>query len=215
MRLGPLAPLSLPAAEPPAINPFERPPEEKRDPSTDEAKDAGLPGSVELSNGQVLPGLISLTRDTRLKIYDERLERQRAVPLQAIKQIDCKVKREWIEREWRFKETASDEKVYTGRRYPVREYLHTITLADDRKITGPLSALVYLRPPRGSAPSSPSESPSARDKEARVEQFVLHKRDKGGVGQELKALVYVKRIRLGRQAYDEAERQREQKKHGP
>ena len=92
-----------------------------------------------------LPGLISLTRDMRLKIYDEKLQRQREIPLRAVKEIACNVKKEWMEREWRFKETTSNEKVYTGRSYPVREYLHTITLTDGRKITGPLSAIVYLR----------------------------------------------------------------------
>jgi hypothetical protein len=197
--VGLAAALTLPAAEPPAINPFERPPAEKADdPSSEDSKDdVSVPGCVELSNGILLPGLISLTRDMRLKIYDEKLERQREIPLRAVKKIACKVKKEWMEREWRFKETTSNEKIYTGRSYPVREYLHTITLADNRKITGPLSAIVYLRPPR-------EDTSQSRDKEPKVEQFVLHKRDKGKVGQELKSLVYVKQIRLGPDAFEEA-----------
>ena len=93
-----------------------------------EREDA-VPGYVELSDGSIHPGMIYLTRDKRLQIYDEKLQRQREVPLQAVKQIDCSVKREWMEKEWRFKETTSDEKIYTGRSYPAREYLHTITLA--------------------------------------------------------------------------------------
>ena len=107
------------AAEPPAINPFGKAPSERED---------AVPGYVELSDGSIHPGMIYLTRDKRLQIYDEQLQRQREVPLQAVKQIECSVKREWMEREWRFKETTSDEKVYTGRSYPAREYLHTITL---------------------------------------------------------------------------------------
>ena len=89
--------------------------------------------------------MIYLTRDKRLKIYDEQLQRQREVPLQAVKEIECKVKKEWMEKEWKFKETTSDEKIYTGRSYPAREYLHTITLRDGRTITGPLAAIVYVR----------------------------------------------------------------------
>jgi hypothetical protein len=38
--------------------------------------------------------------------------------LKAIARIDCTVIKEWIERGWRFKENASDEKYYTGRTYP-------------------------------------------------------------------------------------------------
>jgi hypothetical protein len=210
--LGLVAALGLQAAEPPAINPFERPAGEKKDEPAEEAKDAGVPGGVELSSGQVLPGLISLTRDARLKIYDEKLERQREIPLRAVKEIACQVKKEWMEREWRFKETTSNEKVYTGRSYPVREYLHTITLTDGRKITGPLAAIVYVRPPRDDVPSAGRNDPSARGKEPKVEQFVLHKRDKGAVGQELKSLLYVKRIRLGPDAFEDARNKQQENK---
>ncbi len=201
--LGLVAACSLRAGEPPAINPFERPAAEEQ------AKDAGLPGGVELSDGLVLPGLISLTRDARLRIYDEKLERQREIPLRVVKEISCQVKKEWMERQWRFKETASNEKVYTGRSYPVREYLHTITLTDGRKITGPLSAIVYVRPRSDEkSPSGKNSDPSARGKEPEVQQLVLHKRDKGDIGQELKSLVYVKRIRLGQEAFEEAKKKK-------
>ena len=131
------------AAEPPAINPFSPAPSQRDD---------AVPGCIELSDGSIHSGLIYLTRDKRLQIYDESVQRQREVPLQAVKQIDCTVKREWLEREWKFKETTSDEKLYTGRSYPAREYLHTITLKDGRTITGPLSAIVYVEP----SPTVPS-----------------------------------------------------------
>jgi hypothetical protein len=169
--------LSLLAAEPPAINPFGQ--------ATTERDDA-VPGSVELSDGSKHPGMIYLTRDKRLQIYDEKLQRQREVPLQAVKQIDCTVKKERLDKEWTFKETTSDEKIYTGRSYPMREYLHTITLKDGRTITGPLSAIVYIQP-KAAASAQPEP-----------ERFLLNKRNKGEPGQSLKELVYVKRIKLGK-----------------
>ena len=129
------------AAEPPALNPFG-PAVSQGEPERDDA----LPGCLELSDGSLHPGMIYLTRDKRLSVYDERLQRQREVPLQTVKQIECKVKKEWMEKEWKFKETTSDEKILTGRSYPAREYVHTITLRDGRTITGPLSAIVYVRP---------------------------------------------------------------------
>ena len=129
---------ALRAGEPPALNPFGQAPSERED---------AVPGYIELSNGAIRAGMIYLTRDKRLQIYDKQLERQREIPLQKVKKIECTVKREWLEKEWKFKETTNDEKLYTGRSYPAREYLHTITLKDGRTITGPLAAIVYVQPP--------------------------------------------------------------------
>jgi len=182
-----LLPRGLSAAEadePPAINPFG--------PKTTQREDA-TPGCIEMSDGSVHKGLIYLTRGKRLNIYDKQLQRQREIPLRAVKRIDCKVKREWMEKEWKFKETTSDEKIYIGRSYPAREYLHTITLHDGRTITGPLSALVYLQPRQETSEKQPP-----------AERFLLNKQDKGKIGEELKSLVYVKRIKFGKEAMEEA-----------
>jgi hypothetical protein len=176
--------LSFPlrAAEPPTINPFQKPPAQRED---------VLPGCLELSDGKILAGQIYLTRDKRLIIYDEEKQRQREVPLNVVKQIDCKIKKEWMEKEWKFKELTKDEKMYTGRQYPTREYIHTVTLADGRKITGPISGIIYVQP-TGYSP----------DKN-QPQHFLLHKRDKGQSGQKLKDLLYVKTIILGKEAMEE------------
>jgi len=180
------------AAEPPTVDPFGRAQAQRED---------AVPGYIELSDGSVHPGLIYLTRDKRLKIYDDQLQRQREIPLRVVKQIDCAVKKEWMEKEWKYKETASDEKMYTGRSYPAREYLHTITLHDGRTITGPLAEIVYLRPQDDS-----SKATGDSHAEPKVERFLLNKRNKGEVGQELKSLVYVKQIKLGKDALEEAKK---------
>ncbi len=157
-----------------------------------------MPGYIELSDGSIHPGQIYLTRDKRLKISDEQLQRQREIPLSAVKQIDCSIKKEWMEKEWKFKETTTDEKMYTGRTYPAREYEHTITLKDGRKITGGLSAIVYVKPQADNRAKS-AQSGS----ETKAEQFILNKRDKGEIGEELSSLVYVKSIKLGKEAFEE------------
>ena len=138
------------AQEPPALNPFG--------PVRTERDDA-VPGYLEMSDGKVVVGNIYMTRDKRLKIYDASTKRQREIPLRVIKQIECKVLKEWMEKEWRFKELALDEKYYTGREYPSREVEYTITLHDDRTITGPprrivLCAALCLRCRRGKVLSS-------------------------------------------------------------
>ena len=172
---------ALYAAEPPAIRPFGRAPSERED---------AVPGCVELSDGSIHPGLIYLTRGKPLQVYDQQTQRLQEIPLRAVQRIECTVKREWIEREWKFKETTSDEKMYTGRRYSAREYLHTITLGDGRTITSPLSAIVYVEPQR----------------QGKSEQFLLNKRAKGELGQDLKSLVYVKSIKLGKEAMAEGKK---------
>lgn len=179
------------AEEPPAINPFKSAPAPRGD---------ARPGRLELSDGKTFIGQIYLTRDKRLMIYDEAKQRQREIPLRVVKQIDCKVKKEWMEKEWRFEESAKDEKLFTGRQYPAREYVHTVTLTDGRTITGPLSGIVYIQP----FPDSPTSSDRRREQKS-DQHFILHKRDKGKPGQKLKELVYVKRIRLGEEALEKRE----------
>jgi len=179
-------------AEPPAIDPFGPKPAVRED---------AVAGYVEMSDGAVHPGQIYLTRDVRLKILDEKLQREREVPLRAVKQIKCQVKREWLEKEWEFKQAASSEKVFTGRSYPAREYLHTITLGNGDTITGPLSAIVYLQPD-GTAAGQPGAYPAP----AKPGQYLLHKRDKGETGDALDSLIYVKLIKLGDEALAEGKK---------
>jgi len=173
--------------EPPSLDPFG--------PARKAVPHDAMPGEVETSDGTITRGLVHLTRDARLKIYDAAAKRQREIPLRAVRQIECTVKREWMERQWRFKGLAGDEKFYTGRTYPAREYLHAITLTDGRTIKGPLAAIVYVEPDDTAAATSGADGP-----ERQTKRFYLHKRDKGEVGTDLKSLVYVKRIRLGEAA---------------
>lgn len=174
------------ADEPETFNPFG--------PSANQREDA-VPGYVEFSDGKILVGAIHLTRDARLKIYDETIKRQREIPLRAVRQIECIVKKEWMEKDWRFKELALDEKVYTGKQYPAREYLHEITLRDGRKLKGPLSSLFYVIKDQDYA-----------DDEAAEERCMIHKRNKGDAGMKLKDLVYVKMIKFGEEAVEEGRR---------
>ena len=115
-----------------------------------------------------------------------------------VRQIECTVKKEWMEREWKFKELTSSEKMYTGRSYPVREYEHAITLHDGRTISGGLSAVVYVQP-HDYTPTEPGKYRTP----AQAERFLLHKRHKGKIGEDLKSLRYVRRIKLGEDALRE------------
>jgi hypothetical protein len=180
---------AISAQEPPPVNPFA---------STAAQREDAVSGYIELSDGSIHPGLVYLTRNKRLKLADEQSQRQREVPLSAVKQIDCTIKKQWLEKEWKFKELAKDEKMYTGRLYPVREYEHTITLNDGRTIGGGLSEIVYVEPIDNN-----TAKPGASRPEIKAEQFILNKRNKGEIGEDLHSLVYVKSIKLGKEAYEE------------
>lgn len=183
--------LAIPAArgqqsEPLALNPFG-----SRAEREDQRRDDAVPGFVKMSDGKVHPGQVMLTRDARLKVFDEQQKKHREIPLKAIKRIDCTVQKEWVEEEWRFKENANDEKKYfTGRTYPSREYTHKITLQNGQKIEGTLSGIVYVR----------------ADPAAEPERYLLQKRDKGNPGTDLKCLVYVRSIQLGAKTLEEGKR---------
>lgn len=187
--LNPFAPPASSGEEPQAINPFGQQQTERED---------AYPGTIETSDGKKHVGTIFMTRDKRLRVFDEAMDRQREVPLRVVKQIDAAVVKEWMEKEWRFKELALDEKVYTGRSYPSRELKHTITLHDDRTIVGDLSELLYLQPYAGEV----EEGQYQPDVEPL--RFILHKRQKGDPGDELKDLPYVVRVKLGDDALKEA-----------
>jgi hypothetical protein len=169
------------ASEPPAINPFGARGSERTD---------AIPGVAELSDGTVYVGKLYLTRDMRLKIFDQRMKRQREIPLRVVRRIECHVQKEWMEKEWRFQENANDRKMYTGREYPARQYIHTITLHDGRQVRGPLSGIVYVQ----------------QAAESKPRRLLMHKRQKGAIGSQLKALVYLRSVQLGNEAYEEGKR---------
>ncbi|MFO0910119.1 MAG: hypothetical protein U0794_17545 [Isosphaeraceae bacterium] len=173
--------------EPEGLNPFETPAQAVRDES--------VPGYVELSSGQVVTGQVALKKGAGLRILDRREQRLREIPLRAVRRVECSIARAWMEREWRFQENASDRKVYTGRSYPVREYVHTLTLVDGTSFRGDLSALIHVE--ADPAPAGP------RGKAAEPLRFVLHQRDKGSVGSNLASLIYVRAVVLGKAALEE------------
>ena len=150
-------------------------------------KDA-VPGCVELSSGVKLAGKIYTTRAKRLKIYNLKRELYEFVPVAALKRIEVAVEWERMDKEWRFKESGNPEKVYTGREYPVRSLVWTLTLRNDHAITGHiLGQPLYVQLPSG-----------------KVERFILHQRDKGEMGRTLADLIYICRVEFGPEAYHQA-----------
>lgn len=181
------------ADEPAALNPFGQ---------IKAARDDAVPGYIEMSDGRILVGNIYMIRDKRLRIYDDKTERQRELPLRVITQIQAKMVKEGIEKEWRFKELALDQKLYTGRTYPWRQYLHTVTLKDGKSITGEVAEIFFVQPIVFKA----DEPLANRPDDSEPVRVVLHMKDKGDFGAELKSMKYVKLIKLGKEALEEGRR---------
>jgi hypothetical protein len=144
-----------------------------------------VPGYVELSTGLKVPGRIFTTRGKRLKVFNLKREAYEYVPVPALTKIEAIVEWERLDKEWRFKEAGNPEKVYTGRAYPVRMLAWRLTLRNGHEITGHILG-----------------QPLYAEHKGKVERFILHKRNKGPMGGELKDLHYVKSVEFGADAYN-------------
>ncbi|HBT76428.1 MAG TPA: hypothetical protein DEB39_05770 [Planctomycetaceae bacterium] len=192
----PVVPFCVAADEPRAINPFG-----KATAKPESERDGVLPGYIEMSDGEIHPGFVYLTRDIRLSMYDKEYERKRQIPLDRIVSLEAVVKKEWMEREWRFKELASNEKLYTGREYPVRMVDYKATFHDGKTLTAPLAALFFLQPLEEGDDVSTGYKPD-------VDPIRFNVYDRQGKadthnGMKLADVLYVKSIHLGEEAFAE------------
>jgi hypothetical protein len=137
-----------------------------------------IPGYLSLSNGDRIEGDVYLTRDAKMKVFVTEKKENQTFGLDEVLYIEQTPATEQMEKEWRWKENASDEKVYTGKEYPWRLLTTTLHLKDGRTVTGDLTQLVYVRNKNGE------------------QRFILHKRQKGEPGQKLADLLYVKLLDL-------------------
>lgn len=131
---------------------------------------------ITFSDNEKVRGKLSTTLEKPIRVWDDEKKEYRDIPFQFIKTLEAKILWEREEKEWKFRESGSDIKEYSGKTYPAREMQYTFTLSNGQTITGGVVAPLYLDNPHG-------------DK-----VLVLHKRDKGEVGQTLKQLIYVKKV---------------------
>lgn len=133
-------------------------------------------GQITLSDGRAIRGSITTTPEKPLRVWDEADKDYRDVPLDLVKSMRAVVKWERDEKEWQFKESGSDVKIYTGKTYPARELTYRVTLVNGQTVAGGIVAPLYVI-----------------DGDQRL-MFVLNKRQKGEVGQKLKDLAYIKSV---------------------
>jgi len=182
-------------ADPPATQPVDptmdfflhtaKPTTEPSAPSTQPAGEALInrnaatdarAATITLSNGQVIKGNAATTTDRPIRVWDATIKDYRDIPFSLIQSAKAVVNWERDEPEWQFKESGSDVKVFTGKTYPARETQYEFVLLNGDKITGDVAAPIYI------------------DADGKTKTYVLHKRDKGELGQKLADLIYVKQI---------------------
>jgi hypothetical protein len=146
--------------------------------SADSLDDESRNGSLLLSDGRTLKGKLSTTLGQPIRLWDADKQQYQDLPFSLIKSIEVRVISEQQSPEWKFKESGSDIKEFSGRTYPTRQTDYTITLTDDTTFTGAVAAPIYLDTPDGQ------------------KIFILHKTDRGNAGQSLGDLVYVKSVRF-------------------
>jgi hypothetical protein len=144
--------------------------------------DQSRDGTITLSDGMKINGRIATTLDKPVRIWVEKEKDYQDVPFDQIVSAEADVLWEREEKEWNFKETGSDLKVYSGRTYPARQTQYTFTLTDGTVIKGDVVAPLYVTTEDG-----------------KTKTYVLYKRDKGEIGQTLKDRPYVKKMTFGKQ----------------
>ena len=140
-------------------------------------------GTVVLSNKERFYGKLHLTRGKRLRVWDIERKKYREIALSELSGINIHVARKRVEREWRFKEEGSDEKVFTGRTYARLDFGLTLTLAGKKrpvKCRIARGTPIYVQPPKG-----------------KRQRFLIQPHMTGDMGQRADQLVYVKEIVFG------------------
>ena len=135
-----------------------------------------LPGTVNLSDGASIRGEVYVPND-RILIQSDAQSSRYTVRTAEIARLENTIEKQSMEEKWIFKESGSDEKVYLGQYYPVRQYMTQVTFHDGNNLLGHvIGATLYVRNSDGQ------------------QRFILREKEEGKVGQKLDDLRYVRSV---------------------
>ncbi len=99
------------------------------------------PARVVLSTGARLgEAMVEARSDLQVLVFPKGGNQRIELPFADVVRLEQSVAEEGMQREWRWKEGGTNEKLYTGRTYPWRSYSVTLTIRDGRVLKGRVTA---------------------------------------------------------------------------
>jgi hypothetical protein len=143
------------------------------------------PARITYSDKKVLEGSVWARSDKPLRVFNRAAKAHQDYFLSDLKRIDVAPESENFERDWRWKNQGSSEKVFLDTGYFWNQYVTTFTLTNGEKPAGDCSGQFTIQLPDGQR-----------------ESWFLYKRQSGGDDrtkahkkrEETEALVYVKSV---------------------
>ncbi len=135
-------------------------------------------GTVVFSDGSSIAGIVHATGFKPIKVYDSREKKFKHLPLEHIANLKVVITKQEMVREWRFKEESKDEKLYTGKTFPRKDYELHVTLRSGQEVHGTCNGILYVE---------------SGDEKTR---FWLKHYDRGKIDETLDDIVHVKEIKF-------------------
>jgi len=138
------------------------------------------PGTVTLSTGTKVEGRVWTTLATPLRVVlgDTDKATYQDMDWALIQQIDVLVDEAQLEDDWRWKKEGSDDKVFSGKKYPNVVLRYRITATNGKTVEGGVVAPIYI------------------NDGTKTRTLALYKKQKGELGETLKDVIYITSIKL-------------------
>ena len=135
-------------------------------------------GVVTLSTGKKYEGQVWTTLETPLRVWLKEKKTYRDIDFSLIRQIDVVVVAAQMEDDWRWLKEGSDQKIYSGKKYPNVELAYKLTLLNDQLVEGAVVAPIHVFDGQ------------------KNHSLALYKKYKGKLDETLNDLVYIKAVSL-------------------
>ena len=103
-----------------------------------------VPTRVTYSDGKVLEGWTWRRADATLRVFNREARAHQDYFLSDLVRIDVVPESQTFERDWRWKNQGSSEKVFLDVGYFWNQYVTTLSLTDDTKVAGDCSGQFYM-----------------------------------------------------------------------
>lgn len=137
-------------------------------------------GEIVLNNGETVSGEIWTTLGTPLRVWVEARKSYVDVDLGEVSRIEVKVVHEGMEDDWRWLKEGSDQKVYSGKKYPLVELEYVFTLVNGQTVAGGVVAPIYI----------------VENGTGKRRALALYKKYKGKLDETLKDVAYIRTVEL-------------------